>query len=86
MVSGGQLGTDAAAATQAAAVLTAIGELGANVLTVEHRREGAGLEYGTVEIHIGLETRGPDHIARILDALDVYGAVTTHSGRGNGSP
>ena len=68
-----------------AALLTTIGDLGANVLTVEHRREGAGLEFGTVEIHVSLETRGPDHIAAILEGLAGY-EIRTQAGRGNGSP
>ncbi len=68
-----------------AAVLTTIGERGGNVLSVVHLREGRGLEFGTVEIEVSLETRGFDHIASILDGLSDYEVSTTHAGRGSRS-
>ncbi len=68
-----------------AAVLTRIGGAGGNVLSVDHHREGRGLAFGTVEIRVTLETRGIEHMHRILDALDDYEVSDTHRGRGNGS-
>lgn len=68
-----------------AGMLTAIGERGANVLSVVHLREGRGLEFGTVEIEVSLETRGFDHIASVLDGLSDYEVSITHAGRGSRS-
>ena len=68
-----------------AAVLTRIGARGGNVLSVEHHREGRGLEFGTVEIHVSLETRGVEHINEILEALEGYEVSGTQPGRGSGS-
>lgn len=65
-------------------VLSTVAEQGGNVLTVEHHREGRGLAFGFVEIHFALETRGHDHIERILEALSAY--EVTHSGLGSSSP
>lgn len=68
-----------------AAVLTKIGDSGGNVMSVEHHREGTGLEFGTVEIQVALETRGPDHIQDILGALSDYEISGIQLGRGSGS-
>lgn len=56
-----------------AQVLTIIGESGANVLSVEHHREGAGLPYGVVGIHISLATRSREHQEQIRAELDAHG-------------
>ncbi|MDJ0791843.1 MAG: threonine ammonia-lyase [Acidimicrobiia bacterium] len=69
-----------------AALLTTIGEQQGNVLSVAHRREGAGLDYGAVEIMVSLETRGPDHVTAILEALSGYEVSTIHDGRTSASP
>lgn len=66
-------------------VLTRIGDRKGNVLSVNHHREAAGLEFGTVEIQVSLETKGPDHVAAILDALSDYSVSGIQLGRGNGS-
>lgn len=50
-------------------VLQTVAEAGANVVDVEHHREGFGLPFGTVEISIAMETRGPEHTERIRHAL-----------------
>jgi threonine dehydratase len=67
-----------------AAVLTTIGDHRGNVLTVEHHREGAGLEFGTVEIQLSLETRSADHVEEILDALGTYEVSGNQPGFGSG--
>ncbi|MGI9666601.1 MAG: threonine ammonia-lyase [Acidimicrobiia bacterium] len=67
-------------------VLTRIGDRKGNVLSVNHHREAAGLEFGTVEIQVSLETKGPDHVAEILEALSDYSVSGIQLGRGNGSP
>lgn len=55
-----------------AAVLKAVADHGGNVLQVEHHREGFGLPFGRVEIEISVETKDPDHAARIAEALGPY--------------
>jgi threonine dehydratase len=44
-----------------AALTTAIGDLGLNLLTVEHRRSGAPVGVSEVEVVLTLETRDPAH-------------------------
>lgn len=58
-----------------AKVLTQVGSLGGNVLTVEHHREGTGLEFGTVKINLSIETRGTTHFQQIKEALSDYEIV-----------
>ena len=55
-----------------AEVLNRVGALGGNVLTVEHHREGTGLEFGAVKITLSIETRSRSHFEQILAALDSY--------------
>jgi len=68
-----------------AAMLTRIGEHRGNVLSVEHHREGTGLEFGKVEIQLALETRGQAHIDEIVAALSDYEVSGTQAGRANSS-
>lgn len=67
-----------------ARVLTTVGDLGGNVLSVDHQREGTKRAFGTVKIRIAIETRSQVHIASILEALDPYEISGTHDGIGNG--
>ncbi len=66
-------------------VLLRVGALGGNVLSVNHQRDGTNREFGTVKIHITLETRSHGHISVILDGLKDYEVSSTQDGRGNGS-
>jgi threonine dehydratase len=68
-----------------AQVLTVVGTLGGNVLSVNHHREGANRAFGTVKIHISIETRSQSHIATILDGLGAYEISGTQDGLGSGS-
>jgi threonine dehydratase len=52
-----------------AALLTLIGEQGANVLDVAHSRISGALPLGEVDVAVSLETRGPEHIRDLVDAL-----------------
>lgn len=53
-----------------------IAQSGANVIGVEHRREGvAGRLLGDVEITMQLETRGSDHVRSVLSWLEEAGYV-----------
>jgi threonine dehydratase len=47
--------------------------MGANVLDVHHRRGFADISVGDVEIVLQLETRGRDHVAEIIRALEETG-------------
>ena len=69
---------------QLANVLATIGAQRANVLSVEHHREGPSLEFGNVEIYLTLETRSRDHLDDIVRSLDGYEVVSTQLGRGKG--
>lgn len=50
--------------------------LGANIVGVEHRREGVYVELGEVDVALQLETRGPDHIENIVGVLSESGYAT----------
>jgi threonine dehydratase len=52
-----------------AELLTQIGDLGANVVDVEHTRISAAIPLGDVDVQLSLETRGATHSAAIVDAL-----------------
>lgn len=56
-----------------AALLSLFGELGANVLDVEHSRISGVLAFGEVEVALNLETRGSGHCAQLVDALRAAG-------------
>jgi len=55
-----------------AKILKLIAAEGANVVQVEHHREGFGLPFGKVEIEISVETRDADHAAHLAGALAPY--------------
>jgi threonine dehydratase len=56
------------------ALLTeAVARLGANVLDIHHRRGFADIRVGDVEIVLQLETRGREHVAEIIRALEERG-------------
>ena len=54
-----------------------LARLGANILTVSHDRRRSDVPLGRTEVRLELETRGPEHIRAILEALPAagYGAV-----------
>ncbi|EIF00413.1 threonine ammonia-lyase [Saccharomonospora glauca] len=56
-----------------AGLLSLVGELGANVLDVEHSRISGRLAMGEVEIALKLETRGPEHCADVAAQLQRAG-------------
>lgn len=47
----------------------ALGELGINLLSVEHRRTGVPVRLGEVELALTLETMGPEHRDQVVPAL-----------------
>jgi threonine dehydratase len=52
--------------------------LGANVLSVQHRRVGAGISLGHTEVEIDLETRDAKHIEAIMTTLTERGYRPTN--------
>jgi threonine dehydratase len=56
-----------------ATLTTALGRLGLNLLTVEHRRSGAPVGVSEVEVILTLETRGPSHRDQIVPSLQAQG-------------
>jgi threonine dehydratase len=52
-----------------ARVLSLVGELGANLVDVEHVREGFDLHVRETAVQLVLETRGPEHAAQVLSAV-----------------
>jgi threonine dehydratase len=52
-----------------AALLTTIGEGGANLIDVDHVREGVGLAVNETGVELVMETRGPEHAARLLERI-----------------
>jgi threonine dehydratase len=54
-------------------LLAVIGELGANVHAIQHDRTRRDVRIGGARVTLELETRGPDHIQRIREALTAHG-------------
>ncbi|RMI09650.1 threonine ammonia-lyase [Cellulomonas triticagri] len=52
-----------------AGLLRELASVGANVMHVSHVRTGVDLEIDEVEIEVQVETKGPDHCARVLQHL-----------------
>ena len=53
-----------------ARLLSVLADSASNVLEVEHRRTGRGLNLDEVEVAVQLETRGAEHSRAVLDALE----------------
>jgi threonine dehydratase len=56
-----------------AALLTRLGEGGANLIDVSHVREGVGLSVGETGVELVMETRGPDHADRLMKLITESG-------------
>jgi threonine dehydratase len=56
-----------------AALLTCLGEGGANLIDVDHVREGVGLAVSETGVELVLETRGPEHAKRLLEMIEDLG-------------
>ena len=56
-------------------LLGLIAQAGANVVGVEHHREGVGVQLLQVDVALHVETRGPDHIDEVVGALASAGYV-----------
>jgi threonine dehydratase len=56
-----------------AALLTCLGDGGANLIDVDHVREGVGLSVSETGVELVLETRGPEHATRLLEQVRELG-------------
>jgi len=56
-----------------AGLLRVVAEQGANVIDVEHLREGLELHVGETGITLVLQTKGPEHSAELLSAVEAEG-------------
>ncbi|MEA2426061.1 MAG: threonine dehydratase [Thermoleophilaceae bacterium] len=52
-----------------ATLLSLVAKLGANVLDVEHLRDGMDLHVRETAVHLVLQTRGPEHDVQIVEAV-----------------
>ena len=50
-------------------LLGLIAEIGGNVVGVEHHREGVSVHLGEVDVALQIETRGSEHIAKLVEHL-----------------
>jgi threonine dehydratase len=62
---------------QLAQLLTLIGQRGANVVDVAHRRHDPELNLGEVEVDLSVETRGREHSDELIEALRAAGNQVT---------
>ncbi|MEP6792567.1 MAG: ACT domain-containing protein, partial [Ramlibacter sp.] len=58
-----------------AKITATVAEAGGNIDEVHHQRAFTMLAAQNVEIELVVQTRGPDHIAAVLDALHAVGFV-----------
>jgi threonine dehydratase len=56
-----------------ALLLTLVGNAGANLLDVQHIREGVDLHIQETAVQLVLETRGPEHAQAVTDAIRTAG-------------
>ncbi len=56
-------------------LLGLVAESGANIIGVEHHREGVQVHMGEVDVILQVETKGPRHIDELSDALGAKGYV-----------
>jgi threonine dehydratase len=56
-----------------AALLTCLGDGGANLIDVDHVREGVGLSVSETGVELVMETRGPEHAKRLLAQIEDLG-------------
>jgi threonine dehydratase len=56
-----------------AKLLGLVAELGANVVGVEHRREGVEMHFDEVDVALQIETKGSEHIEKVIGRLGAAG-------------
>lgn len=58
---------------QLATISRTLAEVNANVIEVLHTRHNKGLQVTQVELEVSVETRGPEHVQLVLEALREHG-------------
>jgi threonine dehydratase len=56
-------------------LLGLVAEQGANIVGVEHHREGVSVQMGDVDVILQIETKGQEHIDQLADSLGAEGYV-----------
>jgi threonine dehydratase len=56
-----------------ARLLSLIADVGANIVGIEHHREGVSVHLGEVDVAMQVETKGAQHIDELLDQLSANG-------------
>jgi threonine dehydratase len=56
-----------------AGLLNEIANAGANVLAVEHVRDGVSLSISQTGVALTIETRGANHLSELVDSLNAAG-------------
>ena len=54
-------------------LLGLVAEVGANVVGVDHHREGVAVHLGDVDVSLQIETKGPQHIEKVVGRLAAAG-------------
>ena len=57
--------------------LGAFADNGANLIEVEHQREGLDLSVRETGVHATFEVRGPDHAKKVVEAARAAGFTVT---------
>ena len=65
-----------------AGLLTLVGDRGGNVLDVAHARTSVALPLGEVDVRLSIETRGPQHCAELVAAIQAAGHTVEDETRG----
>jgi threonine dehydratase len=63
-----------------AAMLASVAKAEANVITVEHVRDGVPLAVRETGVVVTVETRGDDHLAQLLEELRAHGYEVREDG------
>jgi threonine dehydratase len=53
--------------------LEVVADMRANIVAIEHRREGVALEVADTGIELTVVTRNEQHCLRLIDALETHG-------------
>lgn len=54
-------------------LLGLVAEIGANIVGVDHHREGVAVHLGDVDVSLQIETKGPQHIEKVVGRLAAAG-------------
>lgn len=69
-----------------ATLLMLVASTGANLLSIEHHREGRRSAVSRIEVELALETSGPAHIAQLKQLLQQEGYILSEAESSNAAP